>query len=70
MAKAIANLTCIYDGTDFKRNYALELADSVAVAKTNKHESFIHFRFTAERTDNSWVGGNAFFARASSAVRK
>lgn len=32
---AIANITFGYDGTDFKRNYALELADSIAPADRN-----------------------------------
>lgn len=35
MAKAIANLEFGYDGSDFKRTYALELNDSIAAADRN-----------------------------------
>ena len=37
MATAIANLEFGYDGSDFKRTYALELNDSIAAADRNNH---------------------------------
>ena len=37
MAKAIANIEFGYDGSDFKRTYALELNDSIAAADRNNY---------------------------------
>lgn len=37
MAKAIANLEFGYDGSDFKRTYAIELNDSIAAADRNNY---------------------------------